>query len=79
VKFAFNNVGNLFSAKKVADYYKSQQRKTDLNTVHNYLKALESAFIIGRIPRNDLVGKEILKTFEKCFVGDQSIIYSVMG
>ena len=26
-----------------------------------------------------LVGKEILKTFEKYFVGDQSIIYSVMG
>jgi uncharacterized protein len=79
VKFVFDNVGNKFSAKNVADYFKSQQRKIDLNTVYNYLTALESAFIIDRIPRYDIVGKEILKTLEKYFVGDHSIIYSVMG
>jgi predicted AAA+ superfamily ATPase len=79
VKYVFDNVGNKFSAKNVADYFKSQRRKIDLNTVYNYLSALESAFIIDRIPRYDLVGKEILKTFEKYFVSDQAIIYSVMG
>ena len=79
VKFVFDNVGNKFSAKNVADFFKSQQRKIDLNTVYNYLDALERAFIIDRIPRYDLAGKEILKTFEKYFVGDQAIIYSVMG
>ena len=46
---------------------------------YNYLSALESAFIIDRIPRYDLMGKEILKTFEKYFTGDQAIIYSIMG
>ncbi len=79
VKFVFDNVGNKFSAKNVADFFKSQHRKIDLNTVYNYLSALESAFIIDRIPRYDLIGKEILKTFEKYFAGDQAIIYSVMG
>jgi uncharacterized protein len=79
VRFVLDNVGNNFSAKNVADYFKSQQRKIDLNTVYNYLAALESAFIIDRIPRYDLAGKEILKTFEKYFTGDQAIIYSVMG
>jgi hypothetical protein len=79
VKFVFDNVGNKFSAKNVADYFKSQQRKIDLNTVYNYLNALQSAFIIDRIPRYDLKGKELLKTFEKYFVGDQAIIYAVMG
>ncbi len=79
VKFVLNNVGNKFSAKNVADYFKSQQRKIDLNTVYNYLSALESAFIIDRIPRYDLKGKEILKTFEKYFTSDHAIIYSVMG
>lgn len=79
VKFVLDNVGNKFSAKNVADYFKSQQRKIDLNTVYNYLNALESAFIIDRIPRFDLSGKEILKTYEKYFTGDQGIIYSVMG
>ena len=79
VKFVFNNVGSKFSAKNVADYFKSQQRKVDLNTVYNYLNALQSAFIIDRIQRYDIKGKEILKTQEKYFVGDQTIIYAVMG
>jgi predicted AAA+ superfamily ATPase len=79
VKFVFDNIGNSFSAKNVADYFKSQQRKIDLNTVYNYLKALESAFIIHRIHRYDIKGKEWLKTQEKYFVSDPALIYAVMG
>ena len=79
VKYVFDNVGNIFSAKKVADYFKSQQRKIDINTVYNYLDALEGAFIIYRTPRFDIKGKEILKTNEKYFVGDQALIYGVLG
>jgi predicted AAA+ superfamily ATPase len=79
VKFVFDNIGNSFSAKNIADYFKSQQRKIDLNTVYNYLKALESAFIIHRIHRYDIKGKEWLKTQEKYFVSDPALIYAVMG
>lgn len=79
VKFVFNNIGNKFSAKNIADYFKSQNRKLDLNTVYNYLNALESSYIIYRIQRYNIRGKEILKTHEKYFVGDQSLIYALMG
>ena len=79
VKFVFDNTGNRFSSKNVADYFKSQQRKIDLNTVYNYLNALESAYIIYRIPRYDVKGKEILKTHEKYFVGDQAFLYAMSG
>jgi hypothetical protein len=79
IKYVFDNVGNMFSAKNVADYFKSQNRRIDLNTVYNYLSALEGAFIIYRIPRYDIKGREILKTNEKYFVGDQSLLYAVMG
>jgi len=79
VKYVFDNVGNKFSAKNVADYFKSQQRKIDLNTVYNYLNAIEGAFLIYRIPRYDVKGKEILKTHEKYFVSDQALLYAVMG
>ena len=79
VKYVFDNIGNSFSAKNVADYFKSQQRKLDLNTVYNYLNALESSFIIHKVPRYNIRGKEILKTFEKYFLGDQSLLYAVMG
>jgi predicted AAA+ superfamily ATPase len=79
VKFVFNNVGSKFSAQNVADFFKSQQRKIDLNTVYNYLNALEGAFIIYKIPRYDIKGREILKTFEKYYVGDPSLLYAMMG
>jgi len=79
VKYVFDNIGNTFSAKNVADYFKSQQRKVDLNTVYNYLSALESAYIVRKIPRYDIKGKEILQTNEKYYIGDQSLVYAVLG
>ena len=79
VKYAFDNIGNTFSGKNVADFFKSQQRKIDLNTVYNYLNALESAFILYRVPRYDIKGKEVLKTQEKYYVGDVSLLYATMG
>jgi predicted AAA+ superfamily ATPase len=79
VKYVLDNIGNNFSAKNVADYFKSQQRKIDINTVYNYLQALASAFIIYRVSRFDIKGKEILKTQEKYYLGDQAILYAVLG
>jgi len=79
VKFVFENIGNRFSAKNIADYFKSQQRKMDLNTIYNYLNALEGAFIVQRVSRYDIKGKEVLQTNEKYYVSDVSLIYSVLG
>lgn len=79
ILFVVDNIGNSFSAKNVADYFKSQLRKVDVNTVYNYLNALESAFIINRVQRYDIKGKEILKTQEKYFLGDVALMYAMMG
>jgi predicted AAA+ superfamily ATPase len=79
IRFAFDNIGNTFSGKNIADYFKSQQRKMDVNTVYNYLNALEGAFIFYRVSRFDIKGKEILKTQEKFFVADLSLVYATMG
>lgn len=79
VRFVFDNIGNRLNAKNIADYFKSQQRKVDINTVYNYLDALQGAFILQRVPRYDIKGKELLQTNEKYFVSDLSLIYAVMG
>lgn len=79
IRFAFDNIGSTFSGKNVADYFKSQFRKIDVNTIYNYLHALEGAFVLYRVPRFDLKGKELLKTQEKFFVGDLSLVYAMMG
>lgn len=79
IKYVFDNIGNTFSGKNVADYFKSQQRKIDINTVYNYLNALEGALILYRTPRYDIKGKEILKTQEKFYLSDVGLLYATMG
>ena len=79
VRFVFDNIGNRLNAKNIADYFKSQQRRVDINTIYNYLDALQAAFILQRVPRYDIKGKEQLQTNEKYFVSDLSLIYAVMG
>lgn len=79
VGFVFDNIGNRLNAKNVADYFKSQHRRLDVNTVYDYLNNLQSTFIIQRVPRYDIAGREILKTNEKYFVSDLSLIFSLMG
>lgn len=79
IKYAFDNVGNTFSAKSISDYLKSQKRSLDNETVYAYLEKLEKAYLLHRCPRYDLKGKEILKTQEKYYLADTSLRYSVLG
>lgn len=79
VKYAFNNVGNTFSAKTISDYMKSEHRKVDNETVYSYLEKLEKAYILHRCQRYDLKGKELLKTQEKFYLADTALRYSVLG
>jgi len=79
VKYTFNNVGNTFSAKSIADYLKSEHRTIDNETVYSYLEKLEKAYLLHRCSRYDLQGREILKTQEKFYLADVALRYSVLG
>ena len=79
VKYTFNNVGNTFSAKSISNYFKSEQRKIDNETVYSYLEKLQKAYILHKCSRYDLQGKDILKTQEKFYLADVSLRYSVLG
>lgn len=79
VKYTFNNIGNTFSAKSISNYFKSEQRKIDNETVHSYLEKLQKAYILHKCSRYDLQGKNILKTQEKFYLADVSLRYSALG
>ena len=69
-KFLSDNVGNLSSAKSIADTLTSAGAKTTNKTVSSYLASLCEAFLFYRAPRYDLHGKEILKTNPKHYIVD---------
>ena len=79
VRFIANNVGSPISTKKISDYLTSAGRKTNSETIDNYLKMLESAYIIYKANRFDLKGKLHLKTLEKYYIVDIGIRSQIMG
>lgn len=79
LKFIAANIGCIVSTKKISDYLTSSGRKTTSDTIDNYLKMLEDAFIIYKANRYDLKGKMFLKTLEKYYFVDMGIRNRLTG
>ena len=79
LKFIAANIGSIVSTKKISDYLTSSGRKTTSDTIDNYLKMLENAFIIYKANRYDLKGKMFLKTLEKYYIVDIGIRNRLIG
>ena len=79
VKFVLENMGKTFSANSILNFLKNEFRTISIETIYNYLKWLEDAFIIYKCQRYDLQGKAVLKTQEKYYLADVSLKYSIMG
>ena len=79
VKYIIENIGKTFSANTIVKFLKSEKRELSVETVYKYLKWLEEAFIIYPCKRYDMQGKAVLKTFEKYYLSDISIIYALKG
>ena len=79
VLYIMDNIGNTFSAKSISDFLKNQGRKLSIETIYNYLKALENAFIISKVQRYDIKRKNILETQEKYYLSDLGFRHTKLG
>lgn len=79
ITFVMANVGHTFSARSVSNYLKSENRKVSAETVLNYIKACEEAYLFYRFNREDLVGKKILTINEKYYIADHGLRKAVYG
>ena len=79
VRFMFDNIGNLCSIKKISDTMTSYGRKISTHTIETYLSALMDCFVLYRIGRYDIKGKQYLKTGEKYYVVDIGLRYFLLG
>lgn len=77
--FVADNIGQIFSAKKIADYLKSQRISTSVTGVQTYISYVEDAFIINRARRWDIEGKRLFEFGEKFFFEDLGIRNSIIG
>ncbi|GHU08323.1 ATPase [Spirochaetia bacterium] len=79
IRFMFDNIGNLSSTQKISNTLNSAGRKISVNTVENYLSALTASFILYRLGRFDIKGKQLLKTGDKYYLADPALRLYLLG
>ncbi len=77
--YIVNNIGNIFSAKRISDFMKSNGRSLAVETVYNDINFLRSALFLYKVPRFDLKGKKILETMEKYYIADTGFRFQLLG
>lgn len=78
-QFIFDNIGLELSSKRIADTLTSNGRKSDPKTIEKYVSSLEESFIIHKVSRYNIKGKEYLKSLEKYYVSDIGLRNFMLG
>lgn len=79
IKFMFNNAGNLCSSTSISNTMTSNGRKISVPTVEKYLEALVESFILYKVSRYDIKGKNYLTTGSKYYLSDIGLRYYLLG
>ena len=79
VRFLFDNIGSSVSTKKISDTLASHGRKNSVHTIEAYLQALLDSFVLYRVNRYDIKGKQFLKTQEKYYLSDLGLRTYLLG
>ena len=79
IRFMFDNIGNLCSATRIANTMTSNGRKISAPTVENYLSALVDSFVLYKVGRYDVKGKQYLTTGSKYYLSDIGLRYYLLG
>lgn len=79
ISYITANVGTTFSATAISKCLKSEGHTVAPETILNYIRACEDAFLFYRVKRQELQGKKILAVNEKYYIADQGIREAVFG
>lgn len=80
--YLVNNASNLVSVNNIANYLKSSGRKTAYDTVANYISYIEETFLVHKVQRYEIRGKETLTGTSKYYSNDlayKNYLYSGFG
>ena len=78
-RFLFDNIGSYISTKKISDTLASYGRKNSVHTIEEYLNALVESYILYKVNRYDIKGKQLLKTQEKYYLSDIGLRTYLLG
>lgn len=70
--YLINNASNLLSVRNIANYFQSSGRKTSYDTVSAYIGYIENTYLIHRVERFNIRGKETIAGNCKYYANDLS-------
>ena len=79
ISFLADNIGSLFSAKRISEFLKSQRINIAHNQVQVFTEYLTNSFLINKTKRYDVVGKRIFEIGEKYYFEDCGIRNAITG
>jgi predicted AAA+ superfamily ATPase len=80
IKFLFDNIGSETSIRNIKNKLEHDNGlKIDVNTIESYIDGLIDAFVIYKVSRYDIKGKQHLKTNAKYYVADIGLRYLLLG
>ena len=79
IAYALANIGRSFSATSISKFFKAENRTVAPETILNYLKACEEAYLLYRFKNQDINGKKILKINDKYYAADHGLREAVIG
>lgn len=69
-RFVADNTGKLFSANSISKYMQIERENVSPTLVRSYMDSLCNAFILNKVRRYDIHGKQLLATNEKYYFED---------
>lgn len=79
ITYLASETGNIFSAKSISDYLKSQKINMSPNIVLNYIENSINASFLKKVQRYDIKGKRLFELKEKYYFTDIWIKNSLLG
>ena len=70
--FLVNNASNLISIPNIVNYFKDKGRSTTYDTISNYIGYIEDSFIVHKVERYDIRGKDTISGISKYYINDLS-------
>jgi predicted AAA+ superfamily ATPase len=77
--FFADNIGNLFSAKRISDFLKSQHTNISPNQIQLFSEYLVNAFLLHPVKRYEIKGRKIFEVGEKYYFENLGIRNIVIG
>ncbi len=74
IQFMMENIGGVISANSITKFLKSDNIKTSVDTILNYIEYINNSMIANKVSRYNIRGKSVMSLLEKYYLVDLGLL-----